>query len=608
MDLKLPDIKLFKPDTQRSISQPANPTTSNSIDISKIPNNLSIFSKSRQRDATNTSKRSNGVISSGKRASRSRRGSNFQSAIIPTKSTPKAPTTQTNSPAPILVKNFSSRARNAVRKVNMASALFPKKFKKKASFNIDESPTSNNSRNSARRRQQSQKMQDVYEQVPFLSFPSSAYSTNIMNKTEPGGASTRPSEPISKFYTFESLQATDEFQNETERYLKKLIQRQKRTNSVESNETIQQLNMRLSFNQRKRKRYINGMKSKAKEYFDKVIKMSSDWNRKKFGEIMILKRTNLSELRFSFKSGSKPVLRPVKTLGSAEKRKKAKKNSKRLAGSRDLLEGSGGEFGSAGKSGLLAGIGMDQRIRASAHIMKMAWLDNSELHIAKNFPSCEGIGSVYYKGRVLFFGGMMGKDLNSKIYVFDARNLQFSTMEVKGGPAPSGRCFHSMSLIEGSKVVIFGGEFSYTGFGSRMLFMETWVLDLKLREWMKASSDLSASLPSPRKHHAVCSFGRYMLVSGGIGQEESFLKDWWAFDAETHIWKEVLVDLRKWEPISKHRMAGVFKQAPKDLYTKGHRHLVYEGPRVGFFSYSIDFTLISSRFHQFQNFDFLDFC
>ena len=90
-------------------------------------------------------------------------------------------------------------------------------------------------------------------------------------------------------------------------------------------------------------------------------------------------------------------------------------------------------------------------------VTEMGWIDlvDSYGSIAKNFETTEGLTSVYYKGKVFFFGGALRTN-HPKIYFLDIKRMSFGILKPKNFN-PLNRCFHTAVLYKDS-MIIHGGE------------------------------------------------------------------------------------------------------------------------------------------------------
>ena len=76
---------------------------------------------------------------------------------------------------------------------------------------------------------------------------------------------------------------------------------------------------------------------------------------------------------------------------------------------------------------------------------------------------------------------------------------------------------------------------------------------------------------APRRNHACTSFGKYMLIHGGLDQQGTTLSDSWLFNLETYSWMSVYIDSETPTPfLSHHSCVAVFNNPSKitDIYSK----------------------------------------
>jgi acyl-CoA-binding protein/N-acetylneuraminic acid mutarotase len=151
-------------------------------------------------------------------------------------------------------------------------------------------------------------------------------------------------------------------------------------------------------------------------------------------------------------------------------------------------------------------------------------------------PPSAGHAAVAYNGSILLIGGherlerVKGKVKNFvplKVYVLDA--IQKSWSELETSCAPMQRGGHSVNLVGGSKLFMFGGENP-----NRKPSNELWVLDLQTNEW--SQPDVSGEAPSARSSHsAVTYLERYIVIFGG-GSVANCFNDVVILDTQTMSW------------------------------------------------------------------------
>nr|AML78379.1 putative LOV domain-containing protein [Phoradendron leucarpum] len=205
-----------------------------------------------------------------------------------------------------------------------------------------------------------------------------------------------------------------------------------------------------------------------------------------------------------------------------------------------------------------------------------------------NFSTC-AVGN-----RAVIFGGE-GVDmepLNDTIVLdLDAARPEWERVRVAGS-SPPGRWGHTLSCLNGSSVVVFGGC------GRRGLLNDVFVLDLDAEPptWKEVSG---GSPPLPRSWHSSCAMeGSKLVISGGCTDAGMLLGDAHLLDLslEKPVWREITAS---WAP-------------PPRL---GHSLSVYEGTKILMFgglassghlrlrsgeAYSIDLKAEEPRWRELQ--------
>lgn len=153
-----------------------------------------------------------------------------------------------------------------------------------------------------------------------------------------------------------------------------------------------------------------------------------------------------------------------------------------------------------------------------------------------NFSAC-AVGN-----RLVLFGGEgMNMQPMNDTFVLDlnARNPEWR--HVKVSSPPPGRWGHTLSCLNGSCLVVFGGC------GQQGLLNDVFVLDLDAQHptWHEISS---LAPPLPRSWHSSCTVdGTKLVVSGGCADSGVLLSDTFLLDLtmEKPIWREIPVT---WTP------------------------------------------------------------
>nr|AML78101.1 putative LOV domain-containing protein [Polygala lutea] len=156
-----------------------------------------------------------------------------------------------------------------------------------------------------------------------------------------------------------------------------------------------------------------------------------------------------------------------------------------------------------------------------------------------NFSACAA------GNRLVLFGGE-GVDMQPMDDTFvlnlDAANPEWRRMSVK--KAPPGRWGHTLSCLNGSWLVVFGGC------GREGLLNDVFVLDLDAKQpmWMEV---LGGTPPLPRSWHSSCTMdGSKLIVSGGCTDAGVLLSDTYLLDLNTKnpTWREIPTS---WAPPSR---------------------------------------------------------
>ncbi|CAA2972242.1 LOV domain-containing [Olea europaea subsp. europaea] len=156
-----------------------------------------------------------------------------------------------------------------------------------------------------------------------------------------------------------------------------------------------------------------------------------------------------------------------------------------------------------------------------------------------NFSAC-AVGN-----RVVLFGGE-GTNMQpmNDTFVLDLNSSNPEWQHVKVSSPPPGRWGHTLSCVNGSHLVLFGGC------GRQGLLNDVFVLDLDAKHptWREISS---LAPPLPRSWHSSCTLdGTKLIVSGGCADSGVLLSDTFLLDLsmEKPVWREIPVG---WTPPSR---------------------------------------------------------
>ncbi|GFP97441.1 adagio protein 1 [Phtheirospermum japonicum] len=156
-----------------------------------------------------------------------------------------------------------------------------------------------------------------------------------------------------------------------------------------------------------------------------------------------------------------------------------------------------------------------------------------------NFSAC-AVGN-----RVVLFGGEgVNMQPMNDTFVLDLNSRNPEWQYVKVSSPPPGRWGHTLSCVNGSNLVLFGGC------GRQGLLNDVFLLDLDAKHptWREISS---LAPPLPRSWHSSCTLdGTKLIVSGGCADSGVLLSDTFLLDLsiEKPVWREIPVT---WTPPSR---------------------------------------------------------
>nr|AML76949.1 putative LOV domain-containing protein [Borya sphaerocephala] len=169
-----------------------------------------------------------------------------------------------------------------------------------------------------------------------------------------------------------------------------------------------------------------------------------------------------------------------------------------------------------------------------------------------NFSAC-AVGN-----RVVLFGGEgVNMQPMNDTFVLDLNASDPEWRHVKVSSPPPGRWGHTLSCLNGSWLVVFGGC------GRQGLLNDVFILDLDAKHpaWREVSG---LAPPLPRSWHSSCTLdGTKLVVSGGCADSGVLLSDTFLLDLtmEKPVWREIPVS---WTPPSR----------------LGHTLSVYDGRKI----------------------------
>nr|AML78357.1 putative LOV domain-containing protein [Saruma henryi] len=155
-----------------------------------------------------------------------------------------------------------------------------------------------------------------------------------------------------------------------------------------------------------------------------------------------------------------------------------------------------------------------------------------------NFSAC-AVGN-----RVVLFGGEgVNMQPMNDTFVLDLNASNPEWRHVKVSSPPPGRWGHTLSCLNGSWLVVFGGC------GRQGLLNDVFILDLDAQHpaWREISG---VAPPLPRSWHSSCTLDGKLLVSGGCADSGVLLSDTFLLDLtmDKPVWREIPAS---WTPPSR---------------------------------------------------------
>nr|AML77764.1 putative LOV domain-containing protein [Schistochila sp. BC-2016] len=157
-----------------------------------------------------------------------------------------------------------------------------------------------------------------------------------------------------------------------------------------------------------------------------------------------------------------------------------------------------------------------------------------------NFSAC-AVGNKL----VLFGGEGVNMQPMNDTFVLDLTVAHPQWQYVKVESPPPGRWGHTLSCLNGSWLVVFGGC------GRDGLLNDVFILDLDAKQPTWREVGAGAGAPIPRSWHSSCTLdGTKLVVSGGCADSGVLLSDTFLLDLtmENPVWREIPV---AWSPPSR---------------------------------------------------------
>ncbi|KAJ8905110.1 hypothetical protein NDN08_001620 [Rhodosorus marinus] len=137
----------------------------------------------------------------------------------------------------------------------------------------------------------------------------------------------------------------------------------------------------------------------------------------------------------------------------------------------------------------------------------------------------------------LVFGGregyrFLGDRYFNDLFMFDAHKMEWQLMKPRAGPIPDHRAGHSVKVINGRHLMVYGGlQDSVKYYG------DTWIFDPISGVWVQPPY-ASEAAPAPREAHAISKFtDNQVVVYGGQADSGAYLNDLHLFDCSSMQWR-----------------------------------------------------------------------
>lgn len=300
----------------------------------------------------------------------------------------------------------------------------------------------------------------------------------------------------------------------------------KKNKLTEQSSVVDTMCKRLLYNSSQREHYLTQVSHNGSAMLSKVIESSEKWDKKRVDHMKVLKRNPFSQVD-DMAAKIDPTIGPKQI---------------------------------AAQNQLAAFFTEDDR-RKHIKSYKLAWYPPSE-PMYKNIESLEGSTATMIEKKVYVLGGFRNSS-NNAFFCYDVCTDKFEAIDTNGF-APQCIVYHTSVAIN-KDIFIFGGDSGLTIANSKVVTNELLKLNTQTLEWSKLKP---LKAVEPRKHHAACEFGDYMLISGGISEETNIpFKDFHAYHPESNEWFKIHDNI-EWSGLSHHTMTPVYSSKIKTLYSK----------------------------------------
>ena len=232
------------------------------------------------------------------------------------------------------------------------------------------------------------------------------------------------------------------------------------------------------------------------------------------------------------------------------------------------------------------------------HDYRMAWFPRLKGNSTGGFmvDSKEGRSCVHYDNICYIYGGYSPSFDQVIFQGFNLATKKMFEVKSKVSKEPQPRAYHSCDLLE-DNMLIFGGETFSLYSESRLMTNDLIVFNLKSYEYTKMHIHDNID---PRKHHASCVISTYLVISGGVDEENKTLNQFLVlniakqsessglysrpkdFGSYRLVWKKAPLEVDL-EPISNHTMTSIYTSSPKSLITSQNKikqNMIFETKKV----------------------------
>lgn len=285
---------------------------------------------------------------------------------------------------------------------------------------------------------------------------------------------------------------------------------------------------RLIYNHEQRDNYLKQVSEKSSQVISQIIEGSAKWEKKK-------EETNMKIVKRNPFNQSEDV---------DEKRDRSNFQNRPTV-----------------NANIVSFFPSEEERKKHIKIYRLAWYPPSE-PTYKNIESLEGSTATQIGKQVFVLGGLRNSS-NNAFFCYEVDQDKFQALETKGFP-PQCVVYHTAVAME-KNIYLFGGDSGLTIANSKVITNELYRFNTVSLEWNKLKPLKSVE---PRKHHAACEFGDFMLVSGGLSEDSNIpFRDFHAYDPDKNEWFKIF-DNVEWAGLSHHTMTPVFNHKIKNLYGK----------------------------------------